>query len=234
MVDAIILAGGFGTRLRDIVPNVPKPLAPINGVPFLDLLIDQIEKSGVVEKIVLAVGYRADAIIQYFENRSSGVPVLFSREEEPLGTGGAVRQAISLTTSDQIFVFNGDSYLNCSLSNMLTRFFKPLTIAYTYVENASRFGQLVVNSQNQVLAFREKSQNAEPGWINGGIYLFDRKVFDRSLPVVFSLEKDLFPQLLKDGVFGFRTDGIFIDIGTPESFAKAQMILQELQETKLL
>jgi D-glycero-alpha-D-manno-heptose 1-phosphate guanylyltransferase len=224
MIDAIILAGGLGTRLRKAVPNVPKPLAPIQGVPFLDLLIDQIERSGVVKKIVLAVGYRAEEILKHFEIKPRRTPLLFSNETAPLGTGGAIRQAISYTDSDHVYVFNGDSYLNCSLCGMLTHFRSPMTMAFTRVADASRFGQLEIDSQNRIRAFREKENNPNPGWINGGIYLFDRKVFERSWPEAFSLEKDLFPLLLSEGIFGFQTDGLFIDIGTPESFAFAQTV----------
>lgn len=230
MIDAIILAGGFGTRLRETVPNVPKPLAPINGVAFLDLLLDQIERSGVVKKIILAVGYKADLIIEHFEKTPRNLPIVFSTEEQPLGTGGAVHQAMVLTDSNPVLVFNGDSYLDCSLMDMVKQFRAPMTMAYTYVKDAARFGQLIIDSQGGIKAFQEKATNQAPGWINGGIYLFDRKIFERKWPKIFSLEKDLFTILLIDGIYGFRSEGLFIDIGTPASFFAAQAILKTVQQ----
>jgi D-glycero-alpha-D-manno-heptose 1-phosphate guanylyltransferase len=226
MIDAMILAGGLGTRLREAVPHVPKPLAPINGVAFLDLLLDQIERSGVVKKVVLAVGYKAEMIVDHIKASHRRIPIVFSREDQPLGTGGAVRQAIEMTDSDPVFVFNGDSYLECPLMEMARNFHEPMTLAYTYVEDASRFGQIIIDAQGRIQSFQEKQINRSPGWINGGIYLFDKKVFERKWPEAFSLEKEMFPALLKDGIFGFHTEGLFIDIGTPESFASAQLILK--------
>jgi D-glycero-alpha-D-manno-heptose 1-phosphate guanylyltransferase len=225
MTDAIILAGGFGTRLREAVPNLPKPLAPINGVAFLDLLLTQIEHSGVIKKVIIAIGYRAEAIRNHLSRRTMRVPIEFSMEDQPLGTGGAVKKAMNLVQSPEVFVFNGDSYLECALGKMLSLYRSPVTLAYTHVPEASRFGQLEIDSQGRILAFREKEMAGRPGFINGGIYLFDRNVFDRPMPAVFSLEKKLFPELLEEGMFGFLADGIFIDIGTPESYLKAQTLL---------
>jgi len=231
MIDAIILAGGFGTRLREAVPNVPKPLAPINGVAFLDLLIEQIERAEVVKKIILAIGYKADLICEHFSKRKGKIPIAFSTEEKPLGTGGAVRKAIALSDSAQVLVLNGDSYLECSLTEMVDQFHAPMTMAYTRVDDAGRFGQVVVDPQGWIKAFREKEAKQSSGCINGGIYLFERKIFDRKWPEIFSLEKEMFPQLLYEGIYGFQTKGLFIDIGTPESFAFAQTILKTNQQS---
>lgn len=228
MADAIILAGGLGTRLREAVPDRPKPLAPIQGVAFLDLLLDQLERSGVIDQIILAIGYKAETIVDHYHKQNRKVPIVFSVEEKPLGTGGAIKRALALTQTSPLFVLNGDSYLSCSLDKMLQDFRFPASLAYTHVENASRYGQIEIDSSERITAFREKDQTDRPGWINGGIYLFDRSIFE-SRPEVFSLEKDLLPALLVDGgVFGFRATDLFIDIGTPASFAAAQNLLKPL------
>ncbi|MBS3905131.1 MAG: nucleotidyltransferase family protein [Simkania sp.] len=228
MVDAVILAGGLGTRLREAVPHLPKPLAPIRGVAFLDLLLEHIEQSGVVKKVVLAIGYKAEVVLEHFSKWSGRLELEFSFEETPLGTGGAVKKAIALTNTPRVFVMNGDSYLACPLGKMYECFHPPVTIAYTHVEDASRFGNIEFDVQGKVIAFHEKKANSLPGWINGGVYLFDRTVFDKNMPAVFSLEKDFFPGLIKEGMASFRVDGLFIDIGTPESYIKAQEILEPL------
>lgn len=228
MIDAIILAGGLGTRLRETVPQVPKPLAPINGVAFLDLLFQQIERSKVVDRIILAIGYRAEIIQEHVRQKKINIPLLYSTEEKPLGTGGAVQRAIGLVRSEKVFVFNGDSYLDGSLSEMARQYRGPCTIAYTHVADAGRFGRLELDKDQRVIAFREKESSRCPGYINAGIYLLEKKIFNRSLPEVFSLEKDLFSTILPEGIFGFSVSGSFIDIGTPESYLQAQTILKTL------
>ncbi len=239
MVDAIILAGGLGTRLRDTVPHLPKPLAPIRGVAFLDLLLEQIEQSGVVKKIILALGYKADAVIERYSKRPRGLPIEFSVEEIPLGTGGAVVKALEKTDSSPFFVFNGDSYLACSLSEMVRKFRSPAMIAYTHVEESSQYGKLEIDPEGKITAFYEKQPILEAGFVNGGVYLFDPKIFERHsdygkmLPAVFSLERELFPQLIQEGLFGFHAEGIFSDIGTKDSYQKAQLLLEPLLSEKM-
>ncbi len=224
MVDAIVLAGGLGTRLRDIIA-VPKPLASINGIAFLDILIDFIQQSGVVKKIVLALGYKAETIVAHYRDKPGEIPIEFSIEETALGTGGAVVKALEMTDSREVFVMNGDSLCRCSLLGMIAEYRPPVTMAYTQVEDASRYGKLVVEEGN-ILNFQEKQAALEPGLVNAGVYLFDRKVFERELPKVFSLEDSLFPELLREGVKGFYSDGLFIDIGTKDSYLQAQDILK--------
>ena len=228
MVDAIILAGGLGTRLREAVPHLPKPLAPIHGVAFLDLLLDQIEQAGIVDKIILALGYQSEAIVQHYREKKRSIPIEYSIEETPLGTGGATQKALEKADSSLVFVFNGDSYLSCHLRTMLAHYCDSFVMAYTHVTDASRYGKIEIDEKNRVIAFQEKQYATEPGFVNAGIYLFDRKIYDRPLPKSFSLEKDLLPSLLQEGIYGFYCDGLFIDIGTKESYGLAQQRLQSL------
>ncbi len=226
-MDCIILAGGLGTRLRPVVPHLPKALAPIQGVPFLKLIVQQLLLSGVVSKIILAVGYLAEQVEQAFQN----VPVEFSREEAPLGTGGATLKAMGKTVGDPVLVINGDTYLHISLSEMLV-FHQAkgaaVTLACREVENAERFGTLDLSAEGQILGFREKARRK--GAVNCGFYLFNRSLFEKfPFEGSFSLERDLFPYLVQhDKMFGFLCDGAFIDIGTPESFAESQELLRSI------
>jgi len=218
--DAIILAGGLGTRLRETVPDLPKPLAFVNGRPFLDILIEQIECSGIIGRVVLALGYKADAIVDYYKKKN----YKFSIEKKPLGTGGAIAKAIKHTKSSQVFVFNGDSFFACPLREMAQTHRGILTLACAQVEDTSSYGRVELDKNSQVKTFSEKGAKGS-GLINGGIYLFDRAIFDKTLPKSFSLECELIPQLIGKGIFGFTSSGVFIDIGTKESYNKAHSIL---------
>lgn len=216
--DAIVLAGGLGTRLREAVPDVPKSLASINGKPFLDILLTQIVSSKIINNIVLAVGYKADMIVKHYQDHG----LLFSVEKEPLGTGGAIVKAIGQTTTPQVFVFNGDSYLDCPLEKMAKSYKPVLTLACASVPDTSAFGRVAIEDGN-VKQFAEKSISGQ-GLINGGIYLFERTVFTSHFPKIFSLEKDLIPNLIAKGIQAFICDGTFIDIGTAPSYTKAQTL----------
>jgi len=219
--DAIILAGGLGTRLREAVPDLPKPLAFVNGRPFLDILIEQIECSGIIRKVVLALGYKADAIVDYYRKKD----FKFSIERKPLGTGGAIAKAMKHTKSSQVFVFNGDSFFACPLKEMAQTHRGVLTLACTKVEDTSAYGRVELDKNNKVKTFNEKGMKGA-GLINGGIYLFDREIFNKTLPKSFSLECELIPQILTKGIFGFISNGVFIDIGTKESYTRAQSFLK--------
>lgn len=229
MIDCIVLAGGLGTRLRSVVADRPKPLALIDGVPFLSLLMHTLAASRQVRKTVLAVGYQAEAIVKFFSYRPFAMPVEFSGEELPLGTGGAVKKALEMTESEYVLVLNGDSYVEFSLANLLEQHQNDsvqATLVYTHLEDASRFGRLEIDNK-RVLAFQEKTDAKAPGFINAGVYLFNRTIFDSfSLPEQFSLERDLFPLITPMGAF--RAGGRFIDIGTPDSYREAQTFLQPL------
>ena len=221
-MDAIILAGGLGKRLRDIVSDVPKPLAPIQGKPFLDILLAQLDNR--VERVILAIGYQSEKIKEYYRNAS----LIFSEEEVPLGTGGALKQALQLAHSSLVLVMNGDSYFDVDLESMLAFHLASqahLTLACREVEDVSRFGSISFDENQRISAFREKEAGAGKGWINGGIYLMDKNLLDSFPDTPFSLEQEGFPHLLKKRVFAYPSAGKFIDIGTRDSYYQAQELL---------
>ena len=221
-MDAIILAGGLGKRLRNTVSDVPKPLAPIRGKPFLDILLAQLH--GRVERLILAIGYKSEQIKQYYHSRD----IFFSEESVPLGTGGALKQALQLALSFPVLVLNGDSYFGIDIEKLVSFHLRQqahLTIACHEVEDVSRYGSIFFDEKHQVTAFHEKKASSGKGWINGGIYLMDKDLLNSFQQAPFSLEQEVFPFLLKKRLFAYPSEGKFIDIGTKESYLKAQEIL---------
>jgi D-glycero-alpha-D-manno-heptose 1-phosphate guanylyltransferase len=233
-MDAIILAGGLGTRIRELFPNTPKPLVKINNTPFLDILIKQLYSIKKISRVILALGHGSSCICNYYENNKSILPLLYSFEEYPYGTGGAFYNALDLVEGDHVLVLNGDSYLEFDLKALLDTHLSTkahLTLAATKVDDSSRFGTILLNDQGQVLAFEEKQGLAIPGIINGGVYIFNRSIkgiytFDKK---VFSLENDLFPKITNAGkLYAINCTGTFIDIGTKSSYFEAQDKLRYL------
>jgi NDP-sugar pyrophosphorylase family protein len=229
MIDAIILAGGLGTRLAPILPHLPKTLAPIQKTPFLQLLINQLARSGIVSKIVMALSHKASAIESFIQSHSYSLPIEFSFEPSPLGTGGAILHALPKTTSDTLLILNGDSFFDLPLADFyhfhLTQK-GSLTIACRYVEDCSRYGSILFDNSQKIYRFTEKSQTPTNGWINSGIYLIQRHLFSPFCAGVYSLESEFFPQFLQSTAFAYLHTGAFIDIGTPSSYREAQEILQ--------
>lgn len=222
-IDAIILAGGLGTRLRTIIDDRPKVLAPINGRPFLDIILNNLSRCNLIGCVVLAVGYMGEKIIEeYVQNRQYSFEIRFSIEDKLLGTGGGIKKALSLTTTKRVLVLNGDSFLEVDLLELIRSHDEngaALTMTVVEVENASRFGRVVLGENGRVVSFLEKKSDAEAGYINAGVYIFQRNLFDvvdTDVPVSF--ERDLMPLFIINGVYGFVTRGKFIDIGTPTSY----------------
>lgn len=226
-IDVIVLAGGLGIRLREVVRDTPKPLAPVGGKPFLDILLDGLDGKPWVGKVILAIGYQADAFIErYRGGKGHAFPILFSVEREPLGTGGAVRLALPMTGTPEILVLNGDSFVEVDWDAFLASHRGsglPMTMVLRGVEDASRYGRVILGTDGRVHSFEEKRSDATPGLVNAGVYLFDRRlVHDMPEGQAISLERDLMPGFLRKGVGGFVTRGKFIDIGIPESYRMAQ------------
>src|SRR3990167_7499676 len=184
MVDAIILAGGFGTRLAPVLPHLPKALAPIRNSPFLELLLEQLQASGIVSKVVLALGHKAAHIEEYLRQKAYVFPIGLSIEDSPQGTGGAVRLALDKTASDTLLIVNGDSYFDLDLGAFWRAHLDKQgagSIACREMEDTSRYGTLGINSSHGIHSFREKNGCHEKGWINAGIYLLHKDLFS-SLP----------------------------------------------------
>lgn len=221
-VPALILVGGLGTRLRPAISDLPKPMAPIAGRPFLEYLIRWLRKSGVC-RLVLCAGYFANVIRTYFgEGEDFGVEIVYSIETEPLGTWGAIRLAKERVGRRPFLVLNGDSWLQLDLEQFLNFQWSIgalAAIATTRVVEAARFGSLKVDATSRVEEFIEKTK-AGSGLINGGVYILSPEIFSLVPSVRGSLEREVFPQLVSKGVFAFPTEGFFVDIGVPEEYKR--------------
>ncbi len=233
-IDAIILAGGEGKRLRSIVNEIPKPLAIVGKKPFLDILLEQLSEFNCINSVVLAVGYKAEKIIERYKNCSKyAFDIVFSVEEELLGTGGAIKKAIKHTKTKDILVLNGDSYTEINIKDLIVTHRDnkaKITIALLKVDDVSRYGSVRVNGQNRILSFDEKKKDTAPGLINAGIYIMQKKIFsDIKENKVISFEKELLPVFirnLKGSIYGHIVNGKFIDIGIPESYKVANEYLK--------
>lgn len=231
-IDAIILAGGLGTRLRSSVSDLPKALAPVNGKPFLDIVLNLLDKSDCVGNVVIAVGYMADKIVSRYKNsKDYQFAINYSVEKELLGTGGAIRKAISFTGTNNVLVLNGDSYVDIDVLSFCTTHKNSnanITIALKEVENANRYGKVNILNDGMITSFEEKVLNQSKGYINAGMYIFKRELFDLvEKNKVLSLEKDLLPTMIKSKAYGFICKGKFIDIGIPETFEIATTYLKD-------
>jgi D-glycero-alpha-D-manno-heptose 1-phosphate guanylyltransferase len=222
-IDAIILAGGLGTRIREVAGTLPKVLLPVDGKPFLDILLHRLSQSGKINRVTLAIGYQADKIIEHYqESRPYKFEIAFSVETELLGTGGAVKKALEYTRTEDVLVLNGDSYVDVDLEDLFQvhRAKKAaMTIVVREVSDAGRYGRVLMDSDDRVNSFEEKKAEASGGYINAGVYLLKRDLFEDVTPgKVVSLENDLLPIFLSKPVFGHISLGKFIDIGIPETY----------------
>jgi len=220
-MEALILAGGFGTRLKHIVSDVPKPMAPVNGHPFLEYIFNYLIDNG-IRHIVLAIGYKGDIIKSYFGDSYKGISITYSIEDTPLGTGGAIKKALNYCNNDNVFIINGDTYYNVDL-NLMKEFHNTkksnLTVAVKTMYDFDRYGS-VITKNDMIIEFKEKKKIAS-GKINGGTYLIKKSVLNMIEDESFSFEK----LVLESGIvnlFAFESDGYFIDIGIPSDYYKAQ------------
>jgi NDP-sugar pyrophosphorylase family protein len=228
---AVILAGGLGTRLRAVVSDRPKALAPIAGRPFLSYLLDQVRAAG-VRRVILCIGHLGDQVRTAFGQAYRGVELVYSEEPSPIGTGGALRHALPLFDGSPLLVLNGDSYCAVDLADLWSWHHEraaAATLVAVEVADASRFGRVELDPAGRVTGFREKSAAAGAGRVNGGIYIVSAGLLARipdGRPV--SLERDVFPGWTRGRFYGFPANARFIDIGTPESFAQAERFIREM------
>jgi D-glycero-alpha-D-manno-heptose 1-phosphate guanylyltransferase len=226
--EAIVLAGGLGSRLKDVLPGIPKCMAPLNGKPFLAYVLANLEKQG-VNKVILSVGYLKDHIINYFGKKFQNISIEYAIETEPLGTGGAIRFALLQCSSDEVFILNGDTFFTVDLIALEQSHFQSgadITIAVKEVDNASRYGSVELDGSGRITAFREKNPSQGSGLINGGIYLINKQLLLNVTKAKFSLENDFF----KTGcssvkIKAFKSEEFFLDMGIPEDYTRAQDIL---------
>jgi D-glycero-alpha-D-manno-heptose 1-phosphate guanylyltransferase len=225
--EAIILAGGFGTRLQAVVSDVPKPMAPINNEPFLNYVFDYLLHYK-IEHVVLSTGYLADKISDYYKNEYRGIKISYTKEETPLGTGGGIRLAMTKCYTSDVLVLNGDSFFDVNITDHFNNHISKqadCSLALRKVFNASRYGTILLGIGNAIETFKEKNNIEQTGLINGGVYILNRKLYlsKTNEAVPFSIEKDFYESRINElHIFGFEYDGYFIDIGIPEDYNKAQ------------
>ena len=223
-VTAAVLAGGFGTRLRSVISDRPKVMAPVDGRPFLYYLLDQLAAAG-CRSVVLCTGHLGEQVQAALGERYEGIRLHYSRELQPLGTGGALKLALSQIVSDPVLVLNGDSFLGIDLATYGRWHHDqgaPGSIALTRVRHGDRYGRVQMDMTGRIVSFSEKDRVSGPGWINAGIYLLGRKLLER-IPdgTNVSLEHDLFSGWTQRGLYGYYSPAHFLDIGTPEDFARS-------------
>ena len=225
-MEAVILAGGFGTRLRAVVPDLPKPLAPVAGRPFLAILLAELARQGFT-RVVLSVGYKHELIRATFGEQFMGMEVAYAVEEQPLGTGGAIRLASRQCRGEEMFVLNGDSYVALDYAAMRASHRAArarLTLCAVEVPDVGRYGKVIIGN-GRVTGFAEKGGSG-PGCINAGVYLLaPALVQGDDLPEAFSFEQDfLTPRLQQLDPLAYVANGLFIDIGVPEDYARAETL----------
>jgi len=226
----IILAGGAGTRLRSVLADTQKVVAPVGGRPMLSFLLDQCRHAGVRE-VTLAVGYRADQVRERLGESYDGMSIRYSVEPSPLGTGGAIALAAAGLGDGPVVVLNGDSFVDVDIAAVLAwhRARRArATVVLTEVADSGRYGSVSVDAQGRVLAFAEKSiTGSGRGLVNAGIYVLERDAL-RAFPAgAHSIERDVLPALVGQGLFAWRVPGRFIDIGLPETYAAAADVLTD-------
>lgn len=232
--DIIILAGGMGTRLKEEVTGMPKAMAPINGKPFLEYLLNYINKTG-FQKVIISTGYLTKSIENYFKEKYRSVEIEYAAEKEPLGTGGGIKLAVRKVTTPYFIVLNGDTLFRINFQDFFQDHVENLanmTVALRKVDDASRFGQVEFDEQGVIRAFKEKSTDSQPGYINGGIYIIKTKFFKKQqFPDKFSFEKDWLQKQVGSGEFFGRVfNDYFIDIGIPEDYKRAQSEFNEFND----
>ena len=229
-ITAIILAGGIGSRLKTVVSDRQKVVAQINGKPFLSILLSQIEKFG-INKAVICTGHMSETVDEVVKNYDGLVNVSCSLESEPLGTGGAIKNALPLVKTDYFLLMNGDSFLDLDSEKFFESVADSKTVmALAKVDDVSRYGAVVMGEDNKIISFSEKGEYSGVGLINAGISLINKDLFEKHCPekLKFSVEKEVFPSLVEaNELSGFAQCGTFIDIGIPEAYQKAAQILFE-------
>lgn len=226
-VEAIILAGGLGTRLRSAVADVPKPMAPVAGRPFLEIILTQLARQG-LSRAVLSVGYKSDMIVSHFGQQWGGIALRYCIEDQPLGTGGAIAEALKLIDGDRALVLNGDTLLDenfAQLNDCYNRNDAAFAMFVRQIEDGGRYG--VCELDGERLNGFQSGDEGTPAWINAGSYLIDTRITqEQSHAAPYSFEAEVIPRLASEGqAFVVRTSAKFIDIGIPESYRFAQSFI---------
>jgi len=234
--EAIILAGGLGTRLKSVIQDIPKPMAPVAGKPFLEYLFCFLKQQG-IEKVILSTGYKHEVIEAHFGNRWNNLQIEYVIEEKPLGTGGAIKLALNKTQTDQILILNGDTFFAVDLRKFFRFHYEKkanISIAAKKMDDLSRYGSFTFEDNFRITDFIEKKERKN-GYINGGIYLIDKNSLPLDkVPEKFSFEKTILMEKVKElQIFAFPAGNYFIDIGIPEDYDHAQTELPQFFQQHL-
>lgn len=226
MKECIILAGGFGTRLQSVVNDRPKCMAEVAGKPFLTYLFDYLTQEGFTH-IILALGYKSDFVLEWLAETDRSVCVSYVIEEQPLGTGGAIKYAATKALGNQVFVVNGDTFFRVNTSELEAYHKKQdsdVTLALKPMADFDRYGSVDLDAEDRIVQFNEKQYQKE-GLINGGVYFINKSVLENpNLPEKFSFEKNILEGSLNElGIYGCVQDTYFIDIGIPTDYDKANV-----------
>jgi D-glycero-alpha-D-manno-heptose 1-phosphate guanylyltransferase len=230
-ISAVILAGGKGTRLRSVLPDTPKILASVNGRPFITYVLDQLVDAG-LNTAVLCIGHLATNVQEGLGEKYRTLQLRYLSETEPLGTGGALRNAAFACAHHLVLAINGDSFVGTNFSNYIQwhmRLAVPASMIVTRVSNSGRFGTVQFTGKGRIKSFAEKTGVSDPGWINAGVYLF-LSSWLRELPATIpcSIEQEVLPLWLDRGLYGYAAEAPFIDIGLPETLAAASQFFSVL------
>lgn len=223
-MEAIVLAGGFGRRLKSVVSNIPKPMATIKDKPFLLYIIENLNEQN-IKKVILSVGYKHKVIKDYFGDKYKEIDIVYSIEDEPLGTGGAIKKAFEMIKAQHVFILNGDTFFDVDLEQLFVNHLKnqsDLTLALKPMKDFDRYGTVTLLDK-KVVCFEEKRYRKQ-GNINGGVYVANRDLFNKiKMPQKFSFENDFMISHIDSlKLNGYISDKYFIDIGIPQDYEKAQ------------
>lgn len=228
--EAIVLAGGLGTRLKGVINDIPKPMAPIGEQPFLEYLLSYLNNSGITH-VILAVGYKHEVISDYFGKQYKNIALSYAIEHEPMGTGGGIANALKYAKTEELFLLNGDTFFEVDLkelSNFHAKNNAELSLSLKAFKNFDRYGTVELES-NKINSFKEK-QSVKEGFINGGVYIINKVLFNQDhLGEKYSFEQDIMEKAIGQfAVYGKVSSGYFIDIGIPEDYNIAQKELPNL------
>ena len=224
--DAIILAGGLGTRLQSVVDDVPKSMAPVNGIPFLEYQLTYLSDWG-IKNAILAVGYKKELIMDHFGHHYKDLKITYAEEDEPLGTGGAIKKAMEYVVARNVLILNGDTYFKVSFDKLLMIYQikkSKIMLILKEMQNVERYGTVTIDYNGKVTGFSEKGSSKGKGFINGGVYYINKAFFESfDFPEKFSFEKDFLEKYFINYDFhGMVCNQYFLDIGIPGDFKKAQ------------
>ena len=230
MKEAIILAGGLGTRLKHIVPDLPKSMAPVRNRPFMEYLLHYLNNHGIA-RVVIAAGYKHEALLDFFGSAYHGIELAYSVEDKPLGTGGAILKAAGLVDAETFLVLNGDTFFDVAIEAFERHHLDNdpvLSVALKPMRNFTRYGTVMLDDR-RIRSFNEK-QYCDNGLINGGVYILKKEWLIKASPgAVFSFEKDIMERRVDmDVLTGYISDTYFIDIGIPEDYYRASEELPDL------